>query len=108
MGRLFLVVSLVLAALAQPAAAQIAKGDPIGIVLLHGKWGDPGKLSKIAADLRAAGLIVDTREMPWSGRRRYDRSYEGAMSEIDAAVARLKAKGARRIIEGAGACGGRQ
>lgn len=96
-----ILISLVLAAVfafVQPAAAQSTKG--IGIVLLHGKWANPGKLSNIARDLQSAGLIVETPEMPWSGRRRYATSYEGAMAEIDAAVARLKAKGVERIIVG--------
>ncbi len=36
--------------------------------------------------------------MPWSFHRRYAATYDQAMTEIDAAVAGLKAKGARRIV----------
>ena len=36
--------------------------------------------------------------MPWSFHRRYAATYDQAMTEIDAAVAELKAKGARRIV----------
>ena len=37
--------------------------------------------------------------MPWSFHRRYAATYDQAMAEIDAAVAGLKAKGARRIVD---------
>lgn len=36
--------------------------------------------------------------MPWSRRRAHARTYDGSMKEIDAAVERLRAKGARRIV----------
>ncbi len=95
----FALISAVFSVL-QPAAAQSTKAAEIGIVLMHGKWGQPGGLSKVATELRAAGAIVEVPKMPWSRDRRYATSYDGAMAEIDAAVARLKANGAKRILVG--------
>jgi len=72
----------------------------IGIVLLHGKTGMPGAMSNLAGSLTAAGYIVDTPEMCWSKKRIFDKSFSDCLLEVDAAVARLKAKGASRIVVG--------
>lgn len=73
--------------------------DRIGVVLMHGKGGHPGAgIDTLAARLSAAGFEVVAPEMPWSRNRIYDRDYEESMAEIDAAVAKLKAKGAIRIV----------
>lgn len=72
-----------------------------GVVVIHGKWGhpgDPNSAGGFAAALQRAGFIVDQPEMPWSGARLYDRSFDEAMNEIDAAVARLHASGAKKIV----------
>lgn len=87
-------------ALGESAIAQTTKGTGIGIVWMHGKWGNPGKYARLAGQWRSAGMIVESPEMPWSGSRKYAKSYEGAMAEIDAAVARLNARGATRIVVG--------
>jgi pimeloyl-ACP methyl ester carboxylesterase len=89
----------VLLAIAAPARAF----DPpsTGVVLIHGKWGrpaDPNTVGPLAAALQKAGFVVDQPEMPWSGARLYDRSFDQAMDEIDAAVARLRARGAKKIV----------
>ena len=71
----------------------------IGVVVLHGKWGNPNQhISSFASGLRDAGLVVITPEMPWSGARLYDKGIDGAMDEIDAAVATLKKQGATTIV----------
>ena len=72
----------------------------IGIVLLHGKTGMPGAMSNLAGSLTAAGYLVDTPEMCWSKKRIFDKSFSDCLTEVDAAVARLKAKGASRIVVG--------
>ena len=70
-----------------------------GVVLMHGKGGAPGGLiGSAAASLRAAGAKVIMPEMPWSRARSYDAGYEQAMTEIDRAVAQLKAQGTSRIV----------
>jgi len=72
----------------------------IGVVVLHGKWGSPdGKPTKpLIAALEREGFLVSVPEMPWSGRRGYDNSYEEAMNEIDKAVSELKQQGATQIF----------
>lgn len=78
----------------QPAWA----GD-VGVVLLHGKWGSPGKnVNVLASALQDAGYKVATPEMPWSGQRQYDKGVDEAMREIDSAVASLRQQGANRIF----------
>ena len=72
----------------------------IGIVLLHGKTGMPGAMGNLAGSLTAAGYLVDTPEMCWSKKRIFDKSFSDCLLEVDAAVARLKAKGVLRIVVG--------
>src|SRR6202044_747253 len=80
-------------------AAPAAQLEGVGIVYLHGKAGWPGALNGgILSSLQDEGALVATPEMPWSFHRRYAATYAEAMTEIDVAVAGLKAKGARRIV----------
>jgi pimeloyl-ACP methyl ester carboxylesterase len=88
-----------LAALCLPGPAHSADLHGFGIVYLHGKGGWPGALNGgILSSLQDEGALVATPEMPWSFNRIYGATYEQAMAEIDAAVAGLKAQGARRIV----------
>ena len=46
----------------------------VGIVLLHGKWGNPtGNIKPLADALRSNGYRVATPLMPWSVKRGYDK-----------------------------------
>lgn len=75
-----------------------AADAPIGVVLLHGKWGAPsGQIAGVAAYLKREGFLVETPEMPWSGRREYDAGMDTAMAEVDAAVQALRNAGAKKI-----------
>ncbi len=70
----------------------------LGVVLLHGKGGTPTSMIEgLNESLRKEGALVDAPELPWSARRIYDATYEQAMTEIDAAVERLKLAGAKNI-----------
>jgi len=85
------------------APALAGAGEKTGVVLMHGKWGTNKSKSPVVVlgkALEKEGFIVATPEMPWSASRLYDKDYEGAMAEIDKAVAKLKAKGATRIVVG--------
>ena len=80
-------------------AALAAKLQGFGVVYLHGKAAWPGALNGgILSSLEDEGALVAEPEMPWSFHRRYAATFDQAMSEIDAAVAGLKAKGASRIV----------
>ena len=77
------------------------KKDQIGLVLMHGKGGAPsGAISELVESLSDAGILVEAPLMPWGKGRIYDKTYDGAMGEIDDAVSRLKSRGAGRIFVG--------
>jgi len=97
--RLRLLLLLVLTA-AWPLDAHAFEPRTTGVVVMHGKWGSAGDKTTVpvAHALQAAGFLVDQPEMPWAGSRLYDRDYDAAMDDIDAAVARLKARGATKIV----------
>jgi pimeloyl-ACP methyl ester carboxylesterase len=93
---LALVLTLVLAAAAPLQAAGL---QGMGVVFLHGKGMWPGAFDGgLPGALEAEGAQVASPEMPWSFTRMYGATFEQAMTEIDAAVAGLKAKGASRIV----------
>lgn len=90
------VMTALLAASSLPALAQ---GEPIGIVIMHGKGGSPERIvSDLARSLEAKGCLVANLEMPWSGRRNYDVPVSRAEEEIETALAQLRAKGARKLF----------
>ena len=94
-------VALIFALIFVLMPTSLFAGDAkIGVVVLHGKWGNPdGKPTKpLISALEREGYLVSVPEMPWSGRRGYDTSYEEAMNEIDQAVSGLKQKGATQIF----------
>jgi pimeloyl-ACP methyl ester carboxylesterase len=91
---LLLILSLLPAtAWAQPSAT--------GIILMHGKWGTPDKgIQPVELELRGAGFLVVSREMPWSERRAYDAGFDDVMAQLEGEVARLRSQGARKIVVG--------
>lgn len=95
-------IGLVFVLCAPLAHAQGALSG-IGIVLMHGKGGQPGgPIAGLAHELGAQGAQVVMPRMPWSGSRgvaaSYDATYDEALAGIDAAVAQLRARGARKIV----------
>lgn len=71
----------------------------IGVVVMHGKGGNPEKfVGDLARGLQAKGMLVANIEMPWSGRRDYDVDVPHAEMEIDNAVAQLKQQGAEKVF----------
>jgi esterase/lipase len=78
--------------------AASARGETIGVVMLHGKTGTPAQLEGLAAQVSAAGYPVERPEMCWSATRIYDRTYLDCLTDADAAAARLKAGGATAIV----------
>lgn len=96
--RAFLALAILFAATGLPAAAQ--SGPPaIGIVIMHGKGGSPAKhVADLASSLEAKGCLVANLEMPWSARRDYDVSVAAAEQEVESALERLRARGARTLF----------
>jgi pimeloyl-ACP methyl ester carboxylesterase len=92
--------ALLLALTLIPSAAW-AQPSATGVVLMHGKWGTPDKgIQPVELELRGAGFLVVSREMPWSERRAYDAGFDETMAQIDGEVAKLRAAGARKIVVG--------
>lgn len=89
---------LMLLFLAVPLAA-LAQGEPIGIVIMHGKGGGPNRLvADLARSLESKGYWVANLEMPWSGGRNYDVSVARAEEEVAAALSDLRSKGAKKVF----------
>ncbi len=85
------------------AVAQEQARAPVGVVLMHGKGGQPaGNIASLAQSLEAAGVKVVAPVMAWSGSRgqpsHYDKTYEVALRDIDGAVATLRGRGATKIV----------
>ncbi len=70
-ARANLLLNLLIIALGLSAQA----GESVGIVLMHGKNGQPGSMQALVDALEAAGYRVDRPEMCWSRRRIYDLPY---------------------------------
>ncbi len=104
--RLFIAACLAAPLPPVPARAQAQAKDQLadfGLVLLHGKGGGPGGvIASLAQHLRAQGARVDMPRMEWAGERGrpagYFVPYEQALRPIGAALARLRAQGARKIV----------
>jgi pimeloyl-ACP methyl ester carboxylesterase len=77
---------------------QGVKPHETALVLMHGKWGAPP--APLAADFAAERFHVVSPEMPWSGARNYDVTYEEALKQLQATVAGLRASGYRRVFIG--------
>jgi len=95
-SKILSAVFVVLASMCLSGASLAA--ETIGVVLLHGKSGGAVANAELAQLLGKAGCVVERPEMPWSRRRQFDASYEQAMQEIDAVVARLRERGATKIV----------
>jgi pimeloyl-ACP methyl ester carboxylesterase len=77
----------------------MAQVEPIGIVIMHGKGGAPtGYVAELARALEGKGFLVANLEMPWSGKRNYDVTVERGEQEVEAALAGLRAKGAKKVF----------
>ncbi len=79
---------------ASPAVAF----DRIGVVLLHGKTGDPTQFATLAGTLDETGYAVEAPEMCWSTRRIYDEPLDACFADVDAAIARLANDGFDGIV----------
>ncbi len=94
-----LACAFLLAAFAAMPAVASAQAEPIGIVIMHGKGGSPQRLViDLARGLEGKGYLVANLEMPWSGKRNYDVTTARGEEEVEAALAGLRAKGAKKVF----------
>jgi pimeloyl-ACP methyl ester carboxylesterase len=89
-------IGLIVALTAMTASVRAA--DRIGVVLMHGKQSAPAEHEPLATAVATAGFLVERPEMCWSNRRIYDRSYLDCLRDIDAAIRRLKERGATSFV----------
>jgi dienelactone hydrolase len=77
-----------------------AQNSTIGVVALHGKGDRAGSsgITQLVLALMQKGFVVIAPEMPYSKYRKYDKSYEETVLEIDNAVKELKKRGALKIF----------
>ena len=82
-----LAVSLLLSVSVQASAKECA------LVLMHGKWGSP-ESGNIKEFTQAAQQICEVLlpEMPWSGKRSYDQTYQDALHDLSKEVKALREK----------------
>lgn len=74
-------------------------GSDIGVVVMHGKGGNPGRfVNDLASALEFEEFQVANLEMPWSGRRQYDVDINAAVAEITSALEAMRAKGAKKLF----------
>jgi esterase/lipase len=91
--RIFVII---LAACISFAAA--ARGETLGVVMMHGKRGTPAQLAALDTSVSSAGFLVARPEMCWSRTRIYDQTYLDCLKDADAAAMTLKGRGASAIV----------
>jgi pimeloyl-ACP methyl ester carboxylesterase len=101
-GVLFVVVcATIFSTQSAPAA------DKIGIVLMHGEQGAPGRvINGLGAKLEKAGYLVSRPDMCWSARRSYEQDFSACLAVVDDAIVKLRNIGASRIVVGGFSLGG--
>lgn len=91
-------ITLAASVLSPSVHAQVSAAE-IGVVVMHGKGGNPNAwVIDLARALEAEGFQVANLEMPWSGRRQYDVDMAGAVNEISAALDAMRARGAKKLF----------
>ncbi|WP_158818088.1 hypothetical protein [Methylocapsa sp. S129] len=89
------------------ALAPAHAADRIGIVLMHGEQGAPGRvIDGLAQAMEKAGYLVGRPDMCWSGRRAYEAPFADCLAVIDEAIVRLRNLGATSIVVGGFSLGG--
>jgi esterase/lipase len=100
----FLVI-LVASIFLETAVAEGA--DKVGVVLMHGEQGAPGRvIDGLGARLDKAGYLVSRPDMCWSARRSYEADFSACLDVLDDAIVKLRNVGATRIVVGGFSLGG--
>ncbi len=83
-----------------------ADASGIGIVLMHGNRAAGDQFYMMAPKIEAAGYGLMTPNMCWSNRKRFNRTADDCMSDVDDAIAKLKAQGYDRFVVAGHSMGG--
>lgn len=81
--------------LMMPGLADAMELKNTGVILIHGKAGGQRPLQPLAAALKQEGAIVSLPRMSWVSAY---RTYDETLGEVDAAVRRARAAGARQVV----------
>jgi pimeloyl-ACP methyl ester carboxylesterase len=96
-------LAVAMVVLAGPARAA----DKIGIILMHGEQGAPGRLiNGLGTKLEKAGYLVSRPDMCWSARRSYEADFHACLATVDDAIVKLHNLGATKIVVGGFSLGG--
>lgn len=97
--RYCLVLSCTALSLTQPMTAAAQPAPAVGVVVMHGKGGNPNRhVIDLANGLERRGYLVANLEMPWSGRRDYNADVAAAEVEVTAALNELRGRGAKKVF----------
>jgi len=106
-ARTPLAKALFAAAFAAIAITMSAPADArIGVVLLHGNLSSGLQFSHMRGVFEEAGIGLETPDMCWSDRRRYDKPALDCMTDIDRAIGRLKEDGFDQVVVAGHSMGG--
>jgi pimeloyl-ACP methyl ester carboxylesterase len=93
--------------LATAAVQPVRAAERIGVVLMHGEQGAPGRIIEgLAQALEKGGYLVGRPDMCWSARRSYEAPFDACLAAIDEAIVRLRNLGATSIAVGGFSLGG--
>ncbi|MGD0721932.1 MAG: hypothetical protein ABR970_12915 [Roseiarcus sp.] len=102
-----LLLLLPAACLATAGAPPVRAAERIGVVLMHGEQGAPGRVIEgLAQSLEKDGYLVGRPDMCWSARRSYEAPFEACLAAIDEAIVKLRNLGATSIVVGGFSLGG--
>jgi len=106
-GRRAALCCTILASLALAGPAGAADQKKVGIVLMHGELGSPGRIiADLGTALEKAGYLVSRPDMCWSARRGYEASFPDCLATVDDAIVRLRNLGATSVVVGGFSLGG--
>lgn len=95
----FVAAALLLAVLLSPPLRAAPLAQEVGIVVMHGKGGSPGRFVNVLAEaLEKEGFLVANIEMPWSKNRTYDVELDAAVGELTRVLEALRARGAKKLF----------
>jgi pimeloyl-ACP methyl ester carboxylesterase len=101
------VVVALVASLTAFGAPQASAAEKVGVVLMHGEQGAPGRvIDGLAVALEKAGYLVGRPDICWSARRSYEATFNECLAAIDDAIVKLKNLGATSIVVGGLSLGG--
>ncbi|NMW18118.1 MAG: alpha/beta hydrolase [Chlorobiaceae bacterium] len=75
-----------------------ATENKVGVVLIHGKWGNPSQFNSLAKSMSSKGYMVLTPLMPWSKVRGYDIDYSSALEIVTGTIQELRKSGSAVIV----------